>query len=337
MRARFTQVLLTLIAISLAASAQSQNAERPSVRIDYAISYVPFLHGVLMYGGWAPPNWIPTNEAWLCDGQKWTRSQAKGAPAFAHHAMAFDARRNVLTVCGRPTPHEGGEYQSWEFDGKAWTRGANIPVGASAHGDPKLTYDTQRKHLVLYVASYNGDAEIWEFDGKDWQQIKFAHRPLRCDDNGCQFQYDENLHRAVLVGEERNVADPLAWDGHEWGMRGGSGTQTWLWDGHDWSQVQGQQPPRAMWGGMTYDRAKKRLILLTTRMETWTLNRRGWLKLNPPNSPAPAPDGFFELAYDPARKISLFFGGESRQREPEKEWKYPETTWAFDGKNWAAQ
>lgn len=309
----------------------------PFGRIDYSLAYVPFLHSVLMYGGWAPPLWRPMNEVLTWDGKSWARSTPTGVPAFAHHTMAFDAGRNILVVCGRPKPHEGGEYQTWEFDAKAWTRRDNIPVGATALGDPKLTYDTQRKRLVLYASSYNGDTEVWEADSGNWQKMKFDHRPLRCDDNGCQFQYDESLKKAVLVGEERNVADPLAWDGHEWGMRNGSGTQTWLWDGRDWTQVRGTQPPRAMWGGMAYDAARKRLTLLTTRMETWTLKSDGWEKLSPPTSPTPSPNGFFELAYDAERQITIFFGGESRQTEPEKEWKYPETTWVWDGKTWSAR
>jgi len=337
LRFKFTGIPLIFLALSLAAPAQQKNAKSPSGRIDYAIAYVPFLRGVLMYGGWAPPNWIPTNETWVWDGQMWTRSLAKGAPDFAHHTMAFDSERNVVVVCGRPTPHEGGEYQIWEFDGKAWTRRDDVPVSASALGDPKLTYDTRRKHLVLYVASYNGDAEVWESEGKQWQRIKFTHRPLRCDDNGCQFQYDERLQKAVLVGEDRTAKEPLAWDGKEWGMTAGSGTQTWLWDGSDWTQLHGAQPPKAMWGGMTFDRSRHRMILLTTRMETWTLRHGDWVKLRPPRSPTPAPNGFFELAFDPTHKVSLFFGGENRQGEAEKDWNYPEKTWLYDGRNWVSK
>ena len=324
---------MLLLFLSIAAF----GADHPYGRIDYSIAYVPLLHGVVMYGGWAPPKWRPINEAWIWNGTSWTPWQMDGAPAFAHHSMAFDSKRNVLVVCGRPTPHEGGEYQVWENDRKTWIRKDNIPVSASAQGDPKLTYDTRRNRLVLYVSSYNKDSEIWQFDGKQWQRAQPSHRPMRCDDNGCQFQYDEKLKKAVLVGEERTDSDPLGWDGKEWGVKTATGTQTWLWDGADWTQLKGAQPPRAMWGGMTYDRGREQLTLLTTRMETWVLRRDHWQKLSPATPPTPNPNGFFGLAYDPDHKASLFFGGESRLTEPEKEWKYPETTWIFDGKAWAAK
>ncbi len=261
-------LLLLLLATCGEVFGLPPNSEHPSGRIDYAIAYVPFLHSVLMYGGWAPPNWRPTSEAWTWNGTSWSRLQMSGAPAFAHHTMALDSKRGVLVVCGRPTPHEGGEYQIWEYDGNNWSRKANVPVDTAAQGDPKLTYDTRRNRLVLYVASYAGDAEIWESDGKRWQHINAQHRQVRCDDNGCLFQYDESLRKAVLVGEDRSAKEPLGWDGLEWGMNGGSGTQTWLWDGVDWVQVHGEQPPRAMWGGITFDRSHHQLTLLTTRMET---------------------------------------------------------------------
>jgi len=326
--------IIASILLSLFLSFTAVGEEHPSGRIDYAMAYVPFLHGVVMYGGWAPPKWRPINEAWVWKGASWTPWQIDGAPAFAHHSMAFDSKRNVLVICGRPTPHEGGEYQIWENDGKSWSRKDNIPVNSSAQGDPKLTYDTRRGRLILYVSSYNQDSETWEFDGVRWKRMQSLHRPMRCDDNGCQFAYDGRLQKALLVGEERTDSNPLGWGGKEWGVNTGTGTQTWLWDGTDWTQLKGPQPPRAMWGGMTFDQRRHQLTLLTTRMETWVLRKDGWQKLSPATSPAPSPNGFFELAYDREHKNSLFFGGESRLTEPEKEWKYPETTWMFDGSKW---
>jgi hypothetical protein len=189
------------------------------------------------------------------------------------------------------------------------------------------------------VALTQGTAEIWEFAASSWQPVKAAHQPMRCDDNGCEWKYDLELKKSVLVGEERNISpeNPLSWDGHEWGMMGGSGTQTWLWDGSDWIRLPGPQPARALWGGMTYDIARHELLLITTRMETWTLHGGAWKKLNPQVSPHPAPNGFFSLEYEPLHKTSLFFGGENRQGEAEKGWAYPEKTWLWDGKDWTSQ
>jgi hypothetical protein len=246
--------------------------------------------------------------------------------------MVFDSRRNVLVVCGRETPTRGS-YQMWEYDGSKWTRGADIPIGTSAQGDIKITFDAPRNRIVLYAARAKGATETWEHDGKTWQQIKSAHQPVRCDD-GALLQYDEAQRKTVLVGEERTGNGLLNWDGREWGADGGTGTQTWLWDGTDWTQVKGQQPPKATWGGIAFDDLHHQTVLLTTRMETWTLQRE-WLQLHPAASPTPAPNGFFAMAYDPIRKGIVFFGGESRQSQLEKNWVYPDRTWMYDGRSWA--
>ena len=331
------KLAVSLILLGLAEAAiGAANPKHPSKRIDYAMAYVPFLHSVIMHGGWAPPDWVATNEAWRWDGRSWSRWVTAGSPAFAHHTMAFDSGRNVLVICGRPAPGEGGEYQIWEFNGNSWNRRASVPVHGTAQGDPKLTYDERRKRLVLYAARNGKSAEVWEFDGKNWQLISCAHQPVRCDDNGCLFQYDSALGKSVLVGEERTSDQLLSWDGHEWGVAGGTGTQTWLWDGVDWVRVPGDQPPRAVWGGIGFDTNRHELFLLTTRMQTWSLRRDRWVRLRPTMSPRPVPNGFFAMAYDPSRNSAVFFGGESRSSQPEKDWEYPVTTWSFDGENWTS-
>jgi hypothetical protein len=310
-------------------------SSHPSPRIDYAMAYVPFLHAVVMHGGWSSPRWVPMSEAWKWNGQNWSRWETSGAPTFAHHAMAFDTKRNVLVVCGRETPNRGS-YQMWEYDGSKWLRKADIPIGASAQGDIKIAFDAPRNKMVLYAARAKGTTETWEYDGKTWLQVKGAHRPVRCDD-GALLQYDETQRKTVLVGEDRTGKGLLSWDGHEWGADGGTGTQTWLWDGSDWTPVKGEQPAKAAWGGIAFDGLHRQTVLLTTRMETWTLGQGGWSRIHPASSPIPAPNGFFAMTFDPDKAVLVFFGGESRQSALEKNWVYPDSTWRYDGSNWSTQ
>jgi hypothetical protein len=332
----FTNAKLSacLVLLGFTGTVIGAGPEHPSKRIDYAMAYLPSLHSVIMHGGWAPPDWVPTDETWKWDGHRWSRWIVAGSPAFAHHTMAFDSERNVLVICGRPTPAQGGEYQIWEFNHEAWSRKADIPVNQTARGDPKLTYDERRNRLLLYAAGAGGIAEVWELDGSNWRLIRSPHQPARCDD-GCLCQYDAAIGKSVLIAEERTSPQLLAWDGREWGMAGGTGTQIWLWDGVDWVRLPGEQPPRAVWGGTAFDNTRHELILLTTRMETWALRGNRWTKVLPARTPEPSPNGFFAMAYDPYHRVSLFFGGESRTKEPEKDWVYPEATWIYDGQNWS--
>jgi hypothetical protein len=70
-------------------------------------------------------------------------------------------------------------------------------------------------------------------------------------------------------------------------------------------------------------------------METWALQRE-WVQLHP-TAPTASPNGFFAMAFDPIRKVILFFGGESRQGELEKNWVYPDSTWIYDGRSWSTK
>src|SRR5579859_2090703 len=99
--------LLVAIYFVLPAAPADSPGSRLTPRIDYAMAYVPFLHSVVMHGGWSSPRWVPMTEAWQWDGRTWSRWETSGAPAFAHHSMVFDSRRNVLIVCGRETPNRG--------------------------------------------------------------------------------------------------------------------------------------------------------------------------------------------------------------------------------------
>jgi hypothetical protein len=69
----------------------------------------------------------PANEMWKWDWHGWSKLTDMHSPSFAHHTMTFDSGRNVLVVCGRPTPARGGEYQTWEFNGNEWSTA--IPGG----------------------------------------------------------------------------------------------------------------------------------------------------------------------------------------------------------------
>ena len=278
------------------------------------------------------PTWRPIAEAWKWDGgQHWTRWETNGVPAFAHHAMGFDSKRGVLVIVGRvPGRKVWGDYQTWEYDGFRWARKANVPISKSAQGDAKLSYDVERGKMVLYAALTKGTAETWEHDGKRWRKIKSVHAPVKCDD-GALLQCDQSIHKTILIGESYTGKDILAWDGHQWGYSGGTGTQTWLWDGTDWTQLHGEQPAEAVWGGLAFSKAQQRMILLSTTMETWMLGEKGWQILHPVHSPYPSPNGFFAMAYDPVAQSIIFFGGENRKGRSESEWAYPETTWIYDG------
>jgi len=126
-----------LLIVLLSAAAVSSTADdRPSKRIEYAITYVPFLRAVLMYGGWAPPNWVPTNEVGRQD------LVAPGGERRAHLCPSHDGLRRKEERAGRlrslDCARRRGLSDLGVYDGKKWDRKADFPVGVTHRAIPNL-------------------------------------------------------------------------------------------------------------------------------------------------------------------------------------------------------
>jgi hypothetical protein len=278
----------------------------PSARIDYALAYYPAAEGLVMFGGWGPPDWGRLAEMWKLDATGWSLMSTPDAPAMAHHSMAYDSARQRLVVVGQTD--DMAAHQGWEFDGSAWTLVTNFPF-ATTFGDAEVTYDAARQRIVLYWASFGKPVDTWEHDGAKWMQMTPSQLPVATPD-GALLKYHDSLQRVVLVGGE-----PFA-----------GPAQTWLWDGNNWSQVNGIQPVGAVPGGMAYDTARREMVLLSITLRTWTFDGTNWTQRTPTHSPPYNVLGFFSLEYDPVRKVAAFFGGEGPPVYA--------ATWEWDGSDW---
>ena len=322
---RIGRILFVAVVLGLLVRTFPAWAENPAGRIDYGMAYYPSAGGLVMHGGWSDATgWYPTNEMWVLAAGGWSQMASADAPAFAHHAMAYDSARNVLVMCGKdytgPTP----VYQLWEYNGAAWTRGPD--VASSVDGDPEVAFDSARNVTVLYMADSPGAAsggtvsETWEYNGSAVTKMSTATQPLALGD-GALLVYDAANGRTVLVGGPMDAS---------WTV---GDTQTWIYNGADWTQLGGTQPPDAALGGMAYDSVRQEVVLITTKGQTWGLTGAGWAQKQPATSPTPAENGLFVLAFDPARQVAAFFGGESPPWGPNT--TYPNKTWEFNGVTWA--
>jgi len=286
----------------------------PTGRIDYAANYFAPLKGILMHGGWGESSkWEPMSETWKLDATGWQLLTVQNAPALAHHSMTCDEARQVLVICGQAVMGQGS-HQVWEFNGTVWTRTAEL--SGSDWWDAEITYDRDRQRLVLYRASMSGQEETWENAGAAWEKKEYAQKPVVCGD-GALFKYDAGLKKVVLVGSPGFEAP----------------SETWLWDGTNWAKAGGSQPTNASFGGMTYDGARGQMVLLATDMKTYVLDGSGWTPRSPTHSPTPSPMGFFNLAYDTQRQVSVFFGGEASATGGGAP-TYPTATWEWNGAEW---
>ncbi len=157
----------------------------PFPRIDYAISYFPPLGGTIMQGGWGPDSkWAPVSEVWKFDKTGWNSVAGSTAPALVHHAMAFDAARNVLIVCGQTNLFKS-PIQQWEFDGISWKARPDTPM--NAEGSIRLAYDPIRKRTVAYWAQFTAKGtgvETFEYDGANWMKMSPVQKPFHSLERG---------------------------------------------------------------------------------------------------------------------------------------------------------
>jgi len=239
----------------------------------------------------------------------WTDITPAESPGFAHHSMTYDSFNQKIVLAGYDF---GSNYRTWIYDGAAWSNPINITI--SGGGDPEVAYDKNRKVVVLYTGT-----ETWEYNvttGVWVNKTSPANLPVNCGD-GALLQYDSVRNKTVLVATSDNL-----------GGGDNTTTETWLWDGATWTNVTGAQPPNAALGGMAFDGECEEMVLITMgNMETWTFDGAAWTQRFPANSPSP-PLGFIGMAYDPVRKVSVFFGGETPAPA------YPTSTWEWNGSNW---
>lgn len=306
---RFTAGLLVLLHCSTSL-APTCSAAVPSARIDYAFAYHPRAHGLIMHGGWGPPGWERLSETWKLVSTGWSSLSIDGSPAMSHHSMTYDSARQVLVLCGKDAT--SGAYQTWEFDGSAWKRRAD--VFTEIGGDVEVAYDPGRRVTVLYGAGSDGRVDTWEYNGSEWARKSPTRSPVACPD-GALMAHHLLTGKIMFVGAGKD-----------------SVTQTWLWNGADWSQVVGLEPSNAVGGGMCFDGARREMVLLTTDMQTWTSKGTSWTRKRPSVSPSPTPNRYFSLSYDADRQVAVFFGGESLQPGADS---YPEKTWEWDGSSWS--
>lgn len=114
---------------------------------------------------------------------------------------------------------------------------------------------------------------------------------------------------------------------------------TWVWTGSNWVPQFPATVPEAREGArMAYDAATKQLILFGGYdgyaehglSDTWTWNGSNWVQLHPAASPPPTSDE--GMAYDPATKQILIFGGYQWFTNGTGETQ--QNMWAWTGSTW---
>src|SRR5262249_31259951 len=115
-----------------------------------------------------------------CTGSWVDVSGSAGPSNRQNHAMTYDSARHVVVLFGGYRGGFGLNNETWERDGKPWTK--ITPKGASpdARGNMGLAYDSVRQKVVLYGgAGIGGTAlgDTWEYDASGWHIAFPANSP----------------------------------------------------------------------------------------------------------------------------------------------------------------
>jgi photosystem II stability/assembly factor-like uncharacterized protein len=304
----------------------------PGGRVGAGLTY-DAKHGyLLMFGGhtWTysdsaspPPGFVKStsyfglisNETWTWDGSHWTLLHPPSSPpASTFPSMAYDPHTQKVILVGAGM---------WAWDGITWTElhPAHLPQSAS-----NAVLDRDLGSVVMLGVDGLPDATrltdfvIWQWTGSDWTKSALAGNPNFRGDFG--FSYDPDHHQNALIGgnfyEEGSsplITKPVG--------------ETWLLRQGKWSQWSPGSVGPSGYTKAAYDEARHQLVVFNVAGETWTWDGSQWTKRDPQHRP-PGLLSSQSLAYDPANRRIVMFGGKSDQLS-----SIPlNQTWAWDGIDW---
>jgi hypothetical protein len=209
----------------------------------------------------------------------------------------------------------------------AWTRmsPATAPPARMQHA---MAYDPVRRRVVLFGgrSSYDIDPafllnDTWEWDGENWTNRTPAVSPSPRASSHLVF--DPTIGKMLLYGGA---------------TAGVSADDTWYWDGTSWERKTTTTTALGRNGhGLSFDASRNRAVVFGgfvgagQRGDTWELASAGseWTEraagAGPPARVIPT------FAYDPARGVSVLFGGVDSAASNAT----LSDTWQWNGESWA--
>jgi hypothetical protein len=241
----------------------------PAARQDHALCFDGVRQTTLLFGGLAGQN-TPLGDTWSWDGENWTQLDDSGPPARSGHAMVFDSARGHAVLFGGQSA-AGVLNDTWGWDGLTWTQQQD--TGPSPRWHHALTFDLVHNLVVLF----GGDpgtlvplGDTWSWDGSTWTQIT-------------TFGADACFN-AAIVSTDVQIA-----------LFGGMGSsnavfrETWTFDGKHWTHRQDIGPLPRFSHGMSFDTARRSIVLFGGRDVTGSPFGDTWEHTE--TDPPPPPNG----------------------------------------------
>lgn len=154
------------------------SSDKPSGRAHFGFVYDAAHEQGLVYGGIDQSS--IKDDFWAWKDGAWSPIEARGPGALSHFGIAIDGDANALIIFGGATGMSTFKTltdRMWILTGGAWSE-VQMEVSPGPRGSPAMTYDPDRKKIVLYGGfDANGSNldDTWEWDGTAWECT--AHCP----------------------------------------------------------------------------------------------------------------------------------------------------------------
>jgi hypothetical protein len=311
-------LVLSNLALGSAPPSAAQTAPRaggPSARARVGLATDP-LGGVVLFGGLfidGQGNVEIFGDTWVFDGA-WTEHHPAYTPApLDEPVMAYDAARRETVLFGG---FDGTNLRNdtWTWDGVDWTlqAPATSPPAGCCKG---MAHDEVTRKVVLF-----DEDSTWTWDGTNWTE----EHPLRSPRQRGYLGMAGSVRHVVLFGGESCV-DICFYP-----------RDTWNWNGTTWTKRRLSTSPVARARMAMAENISSRLTVLFGGWsentppflfdDTWIWDGNVWAMRNSPTKP-PARE-YASLAYLPASRLLVLFGGLGDAG-------YLADTWTWDGATWA--
>jgi PKD repeat protein len=262
---------------------------------------------------------VVTNNAWY----NFPLSQVQ-PPWLQAAAMTYDPQINGVLLFGGQEENYPYVYsdQTWEYVGGVWQNiSTSLPTSPSARYGASLVYDVNDSYALLFggnslgcttlVGNYSGADfcnDTWTFTPSGgWIQIyPNLSPPARTE---FAMADDPNDGYVVLFGGECSCGGYYYYTQvHDtWTFRGGQWT--------NWTSRTTKSPPSIVVTSATYDAAAGEVVMFggangcRSTGQTWTFAGGNWTQDSLGSQPPG--DNYGSIAYDPALRATVLFGGET--------------------------
>jgi hypothetical protein len=239
----------------------------PAARQDHALCFDSVRQSALLFGGLSGQNTL-LGDTWSWNGEDWTQLDDSGPSARSGHAMVFDSARGRAVLFGGGSA-TGVLNDTWEWDGLAWTQQQD--TGPSPRSHHALAFDLVHNRVVLFGGNPGGLVSLgdtWSWDGSTWTQLAtFGANPC---------------FNAAMVSTDVQIALFGGMDSSNAVFR-----ETGVFDGKHWTHRQDIGPLPRFSHAMSYDVARRTIVLFGGRDLTDSPLQDTWehIETDPPPSP----------------------------------------------------